>query len=210
MRQLQNTVASQEYIVSERINELGEKVLTTSANAFNASELKILKTIDSRYNALEDHLKANNRKIKDLQSSISFNVSASGEQIAKVDTIIRNKIVDNYFPTIPGWRYTDGVISINSTLRSDSTLFQSYQLQNLKFTVDVFAKNRFLKKPQFFADVTSINPGVNISNSDAFIKKHPKAFLTFAAGIGGTLTPDLKIEPGIQIGIYKPIYTIYK
>ena len=74
MRQLQNTVASQEYIVSERINELGEKVLTTSANAFNASELKILKTIDSRYNALEDHLKANNRKIKDLQSSISFNV----------------------------------------------------------------------------------------------------------------------------------------
>lgn len=209
-KRLENNVNSQEQILSEKLNDFGEKVTTISVNAFKASELKILKDMDAKYGALETRLQANGRRIKDLQSSVAFTINAKGEGVAQVDTVYRNKIIDNYFPNIPGWRYSDGVVSISSTLRADSSLLQSYKLGNLRFTADVFAKNRFLRKPLFYADITSLNPGISISDNKAFVKKHPKAFLTFAVGVGGTLTPDLQLKPGIQLGIYKPIYTIYK
>lgn len=210
-KRLANTLNEQSHVTETRFNELGEKISTVSVISFRDSELKILSEIDSRFKELDLRLKSNGRKIKDLQSSVSFSVESEGEQIvAKVDTIYRNKVLDNYFPGIPGWRYYDGVIDIKTSLRSDSTLLQSYHLKSLPLLVDVFAKNRFLKKPQFFADITSTNPKVSIAIEEAYIKKHPKAFLTFAIGVGGTITPDFQVKPGIQLGIYKPLYTIYK
>ena len=211
-KNLTDIVGNQSQLTETRFNELGEKISTVSALSFKDSELKILKELDSRFKDLEGRLKVNGRKIKDLQSSVSFSVSAKGEQVVKPDTVIeyRNKILDSYFPEIPGWKYTDGVISIKSSLLADSTLLQSYSLGKIPLSVDVFAKNRFLKKPLFYADITSPNSNINIDVEEAFIKKHPKAFLTLAVGVGGTITPDFQVKPGIQLGIYKPLYTLYK
>ena len=210
LRDFEKNLNDREAVIEERINSLGEKVLMVSSDAFRNSELKILQRLDSTYKALDIRLAANGRKIKDLHSSTAFTVESGNGGIAvRVDTVYR-KSSELYIPSIPGWKYSDGTISITSELLKDSSLLQAYNIHPINFRVDTFVKNRPLKKPQFFADITSTNSSIQFSNASVAIKKYPKAFLSLGLGVGGTLTKDLKIHPGLQLGIYKPIYTIYR
>lgn len=197
---LENVVNQKDEIIDEKINDLGQKVITATVKEYRQGQLDILMEVDSRFTDLDNRLKSNGRKIKDLESSVKFDVSAEGEGVAE-------QVATS---PLPQWKYSDGVLSITSQMNPGDQLFHKWKIYPKSFYVDLFVKDRLFRKPKYQVDISSDSPNIDFSNTNVFTKKAPKPFLTFGVGIGATLLPDFSIKPGLQVSIIKPIYTIYK
>lgn len=198
---LEKVIEQRDYIIEEKFNDLGQKVVTASTKTFKESQLNTLTKIDERFSELDKRLKANDRKLNQIQSSVGFDLSAKGEGVAQK--------LENNLPYFQ-WKYYDPILSIESQLNPENQLFHKWTIHPQTLYVDIFAKGRLFRSPLYTADISSNNPNIDISNTNIFTKKAPKPFLVLGVGAGLSVLPDFSIQPGLHISLVKPIYTFYK
>ena len=193
-------------IVSSKVDKMGNLVVTAMSKELSLNNEELLKKTDKKFRELSKRLDRANVQLKRLKSSVSFKAEIKDTvELVRVDTVL----VDNNRL----WRFSDETISLFSTLDTTNLLTTEYQIKPFTLSVDVYdRKSKWYKPPSTFANITSSNPKLKISNSNVFIKKAKKPSLVVSAGLGGALIYDtkIKIKPAITVTLGKPLIVFYK
>lgn len=201
-KDLMRELNQRDSIISQMINDRGEKVITHTNREYHPFVIK--NSNDAEMVELRSQLRELGIKIKDLKSAIEIQAEASGggktELVRVSDTLDTYSFADS----------TSKHLKLNGTVDVFNGLMDYEYTYSANYDIIAYDyKAKLFKKPELRLKIISDDPSNNIK-AKTFTVKPPRDIISIGAGIGGAVFYDsgnIKVRPAIQIGIYKPIYT---
>lgn len=208
-------------IIDDKINSMGERVVTTTVAAVDQQGVKLKAMYDEQFTSLSSRLEANSRKLNNLQSTVEFTAEIVGEGYS-TPVIIRDTVpapitdIDSSMYT-RHFVFNDGTLDLRSTLINphpidSSLLFQTYSVDIGTVAVDIFRNGNLFKKDDYSADLTFSNPNIKVGDANVLVKRPPVPRLVIGPAIGGAATiieGQLKLVPIVGVTATLPLIKIY-
>lgn len=204
---LERTIATQDSILKREINSLGQAVTIASTKVFDYSPQLI--ALDEKFKALDNRLRTNGDKLKQLQSSVGF-LATTSEQTGVTDTIRIQEIKrdtlwkENALQFVgTSWSYADSLLNLNSLLLPNFQLEHTYTINPINFYIDIVKERQ-----EFLTKISTDNPKFLISDTNVFLKHYPKPIWSLSIGVGGSAmfhNNSLLFGPSINLHVGRNI-----
>lgn len=200
-----NQLNQKDSIFFSKINSSGQREVDAEVREYQP--IIIRESNQAEFVRLRETLKELNISINQLKSKKTITSTSSGAD----STIVYVKDTLNQT-----YEFSDSTEFL--TLKGEFSLRTRKLDYNYKYKNKIslysydYTANNFFKKPDLRVRVTSDDPSAQM-DIQTFSVNPPKELISVGAGLGvGALYDNntLKIRPVITIGVYKPLYTIYK
>jgi hypothetical protein len=196
---MEQALAEQSEIIDDRINKLGQRVITSTAAVVDQQGLELKAKYDEQYADLRNRLDANSVKLRNLQASVEFNAEAIGEGFSSSPTNVSFPLDSLHviYPEAPdsalyakSFEFDDSWLSLNSTLLSNSfvsdsaSLYHAYTFNLGEIAVDIVRDPNLFKKDDYYANLTFSNPNVEVTSANTLVKSIPRTWMVIGPSLG--------------------------